>query len=92
MLRITVRQKADLTELMLEGKLAGDWVNELRTVWADVRSWTPEEHLLVRLTDVSGIDMAGRSLLSEMYSAGSVLTGTGLFARTLITDITETPS
>jgi hypothetical protein len=90
MLRITVHQQVDSTALLLEGKLVGDWVHELRTVWSS--AWALGKAVAVNLTEVSGIDAGGRRLLTEIHSAGGVLTGSGLFARALIEDITGVPS
>jgi ABC-type transporter Mla MlaB component len=92
MLRITVHREPDSIELQLEGRLAGDWVHELRSVWNEVASSARRETVTVTLTDVSGVDTAGRRLLQEIVSAGVVLAGAGLFARALIDEITGIPS
>jgi hypothetical protein len=88
MLRITVRHDVNSIALMLEGKLAGDWVHELRTVWTTVQAIQGKDPIVVRLSEISGVDVPGRRLLSEIHSAGAVLTGSGLLARTLIEEIT----
>jgi hypothetical protein len=88
MLRITVQQDLDSTALLLEGKLAGEWVDELRGVWASARAALSRGNVVVSLTDVSFVNSAGRRLLSEIHTAGGVLIGSGLLARTLIEEIT----
>jgi hypothetical protein len=92
MLRITVDRKLNGIVLLLEGKLIGAWVGELRSVWAGFRSAAWNEKLVVSLTEVSSIDLAGRHLLTEIHSAGGVLAGSGLFAKALIEDITGSQS
>jgi ABC-type transporter Mla MlaB component len=76
MLRITVDYDVNSIALRLEGKLKGDWVDELRKVWSGVRSTRLNEGAIVNLTDVSVVDVAGRHLLAEIYSNGGVLNGT----------------
>lgn len=88
MLRITVHHLAS-TALLLEGRLAGDWVHELRIVWRDLQSVPSGKGAVVCLTDVSGVDAAGRQLLAEIHAGGGVLTGSGLLARALIEEITR---
>ena len=48
--------------------------------------------MVVILTGVSFVDAEGRRLLAEIYSAGCVLTGCGLFARDLIEKIENSGS
>jgi len=88
MLRITVHQDDNSNVVLLEGKLIGAWVDELRAAWAKVQSKCRGQTTRVSLTAVSGIDSAGRRLLTEIYSAGGILVGSGLFARALIEEIT----
>jgi len=88
MLRITVLYDVDSIALRLEGKLMGDWVDELQKVWSGVRSTRMNDGAIVNLTDVSSVDVAGRRLLAEIYSTGGVLSGTGIFARSLAQEIT----
>jgi hypothetical protein len=92
MLRITVRQEIPSIALLVEGKLMGDWVDELRKVWSGIRWIRSNEGAMVDITAVLGVDAAGRHLLAEIYSSGGVLVGTGLFARTLIQEITGVAS
>jgi hypothetical protein len=87
MLRITIQND---TALLLEGKLAGEWVAELRKVWARIQAGIRKQGVVVSLSGVSGIDAEGRQLLTEIHAAGGVLTGSGLFARTLVAEITRT--
>ena len=91
MLRITVRQNADSTTLRIEGRLIGPWVQELRTIWTNVRSAPGPDRVVINLTDITIVDAHGRSLLAEISSAGAVLTGSGLLAKALIADVTVTP-
>jgi ABC-type transporter Mla MlaB component len=88
MLRITVHQEVHSIALLIEGKLMGDWVDELRKVWSSIRWMHSNEGAIVDLSSVLGVDISGRHLLAEIHSTGGVLVGTGLLARTLIQEIT----
>ena len=92
MLRITVHQQAEVIALLLEGKLAGDWVHELREVWTSLQHIHSGPPVVVSLTEISGIDVPGRNLLLEIHANGGILSGSGLLAKTLIEEITGIPS
>jgi hypothetical protein len=92
MLRITLHKDTEPMAMVLEGKLAGDWVHELREEWSRLRPVLQDGTLVVSLTGVSCVDDAGRRLLTEIYIDGALLTGSGLFARTLVGEITESRS
>jgi hypothetical protein len=90
MLRIEVDDQPDTTTLYVEGKLAGDSVDELRRVWTDVRSRAPEKKAVVELSSVLTVDKPGRTLLSQMHLWGTQLAGTGLMIHSLIEEIADT--
>lgn len=86
MLRITAAMQTSQILLILEGRLAGDWVEELRKVTASCRSQV-DSCLTINLTAVSGMDSAGRDLLIELYASGVDLEGCGLGAKACIEEI-----
>jgi hypothetical protein len=90
MFRIEVDEEQDTTTLHVEGKLAGDSVDELRRVWTDVRSRAPEKQAVVELSSVLIVDKPGRKLLSQMHLWGTRLVGTGLMIQPLIEEIAGT--
>jgi ABC-type transporter Mla MlaB component len=90
MLRIELDEQPNTTTLHVEGKLAGDCVDELRRVWTNVRSEAPEKQAVVELSSVLAIDNAGRKLLCQMHLWGTKLIGTGLMIHSLIEEITGT--
>ena len=92
MLRIQIDKQAEKTILQVEGKLAGDWVDELRRVWTTVRDESPGKPAVVELSSVITVDKPGRKLLSQMYAWGTRLTGKGLMIRSLIDEITQSPN
>src|SRR5262249_28597972 len=92
MLRITVQEEANSIGIVLEGRLAADWVDELRSVWIRLQQGGRQKLLVVTLTEMSGLDAAGHALLAEIHAAGGVLKGSGLAARDVIEKITGKPA
>ncbi len=86
MLRITVHNEEQATRLVIEGELAEPGVEELRKCWKQVVS-SPSLPVLVNLTDLTGIDSAGKELLAQMHRQGARLIGTGVMVEALIAEI-----
>jgi len=87
MLRITIRKNAGDTTLEMEGKLAGNWVNEALDTWTKLAcSGCP---INVDLSGLTSVDAGGRRLLSEMHARGVRLKGSTLMTRGLIDEITS---
>jgi anti-anti-sigma regulatory factor len=90
MLKISVKdeqpQKRHLIEV--EGRLAGPWVEELERCWDSERQRVPSDAIVVRLSNVSFIDEAGRELLIKMFHAGAKVEGHGCMVRAIIARIT----
>jgi hypothetical protein len=86
MLRITIRETDGHTTMSMEGKLAGNWVNEVLDTWTKLAaSGCP---ITVNLSGISAVDGSGRRLLSEMHARGVRLLGSTLMSRGLIEEIT----
>lgn len=86
MLKITIHHEATAVRLQVEGKLAGPWVNELKTCWNSIASGCG---LLVDLSATTLIDAEGKALLAEMHRRGARLVATGLMTQAIITELTE---
>jgi anti-anti-sigma factor len=89
MLRIRVDEQAEAVTLHVEGKLAGDSVDELRRVWTTVRNETPSKETVVNLSSVRVVDCTGRKLLCQMHGWGTQLAGAGLMIGPLVEEITK---
>ena len=87
MLRITVQKKTRQTHLILEGRLAGAWVEELNRVLHTLSAASKMDRVTINLSAVSGMDDAGRILLSECHARGVKLAGKGLAARAVVEEI-----
>lgn len=86
MLKITPHKTGDSTRLMLEGRLAGPWVDELERVWRDSKELVTGS-LVVDLTGVTFIEQEGKSLLSRMWQDGAELLAVGCCSRSILEDI-----
>ncbi len=90
MFKITGRQ--DPTQqgvsLVVEGRLAGAWVEELRTYCREV-SANRQQCAIIDLTGVTFVDAEGKALLTQLWQQGIQLRGTGCLTRCVIEEITE---
>src|SRR5580700_9679239 len=84
MFRACYSDTADAQRWSLYGRLAGPWVDELRSCWKCAREWAPLARAIVDLKQVTFIDQAGEKLLAEMRSAGAELIATGVEHRHLL--------
>lgn len=86
MLKITVRNEATNTRLVLEGRLSGPWVNELNQC---VRGGEHDYHkpIVVDLTDVTFIAPEGEAVLARLWRQGVSLRSTGCFTSSLIEEM-----
>jgi anti-anti-sigma regulatory factor len=89
MLRITVEQEVAPVLLVLEGRLGGAWVEELQKVLSTLGAEASGKGVAIALSEVSGVDAAGRELLVRLHAQGVSLVGTGLSANALIEEVTQ---
>jgi len=89
MLKITNNNGAGVTTFKLEGKLAGPWVNELRSCWEQAGESVA---IRVDLTEVSWVSEEGKALLGEMCRGGAELSAANLLMAAIVAEIcAETP-
>jgi len=89
MLRITVERRVAMVLLILEGRLSGAWVEELRNVISALASEGARNRLVLALTSLSGADADGRQLLAQLHAEGIRFAGSGLNAKALIEEIAQ---
>ncbi|MBZ5718877.1 MAG: STAS domain-containing protein [Acidobacteriia bacterium] len=87
MLRIHVEEQGDSATIRLEGKLVGDWVEELERCFERELSHGGKRTLTIELEAVSFIDEPGESLLREMHRAGATLRAKGALSSYLVEQI-----
>ena len=85
-MKITLIEVGGKFTILVEGKLAREWVRELERCWEQVE--TSPERIAVDLTAVTSIDGAGKALLDRMHQAGTVLVeGPGLLTSYIVQQI-----
>ena len=84
MLRVAYSYNAGRERWTLCGRLAGPWVDELRSFWRKMRERTPRANALVDLTDVTFVDDAGESLLADLAIVGAEFVASGVANKHLI--------
>ena len=92
MLKITITETQTGSRWVLQGRLAGPWVGELRKCWKTeqrAKSWT---RCVVDLNDVTCIDKAGERLLRALSKKGVELVASGMYTKHLIEKLRMTDS
>ncbi len=78
MLRVSFSDTGDGQRWNLCGRLAGAWVDELRSCWQEARDRAPRMRAVVDLKEVIFIDDAGERLLADMENSGAELIAAGV--------------
>ena len=83
MLKITVTETPGERRWVVQGRLIGPWVAELRATW---RRWGGRDKrtCIIDLNDVTFIDKAGERLLRAMSKKGARLTANGVYIKHLV--------
>jgi hypothetical protein len=89
MLRVSYSDTAGGQRWSLSGRLAGAWVDELRSCWREARDRAPRSRAVVDLKEVTFIDESGESLLAEMEISGAELVAAGVENKHLIATLNE---
>lgn len=89
MLKITQQRDAasESVSFMLEGRLAGPWVEELDTCWRQIAA-NSQRRAVVDLTSVTFVDAGGKALLTKMWQQGAELRAAGCLTRCIVEEIT----
>lgn len=86
MLKIMVVQDAKGTTVVLAGRLAGPWVEELRRCWNEAAAGCSDKWR-VDLRQTTHVDEEGKALLSEMSRRGVTFEATGCLMRALVENL-----
>ena len=87
MLRVTIEEDTSLITFKLEGRIAGEWVDELERAWLEEAGRS--KCLKVDLTGVTFVDEEGKKLLGRMVEQGSNLHATDCMNRSTIEEISR---
>jgi anti-anti-sigma regulatory factor len=83
-LKITITETPTEMRWVLQGRLFGPWVSELRANWRTVSRSRNGRACLVDLNDVTFIDKSGEILLRAMSREGAQFTAKGLYIRNVL--------
>jgi hypothetical protein len=89
MLRLRTIVRPDGMLLVLEGRLAGPWVDELTRYWARLRDENQSWPVRVDLDGVTFVSAAGKALLARLHGDGALLTARGCMTSAIIDEIAE---
>jgi len=87
MLKITTDNAGEITVLKLEGKLSGEWVNELLDCWQQTLLSGKRRSIRVDLTGVSWVSDEGKALLVVMFRSGAELLAANLLMAGVVAEI-----
>jgi hypothetical protein len=89
MLRITINRDEKTKALRLEGRLAGEWINELRNCWEQLPEISPAIDMKVDLTGVTWVSDEGKELLAMMHRQGAELVTADVLMSAIVAEIVE---
>jgi hypothetical protein len=86
-LKVTTKTDETGAVLVLEGRLAGVWVQVLKTSWQEVAN--SDRAVSVMACAVTFIDEKGKALLSDMHQYGCELVAEGCMNRAIVEEIMQ---
>ena len=89
MLRIHLEAKCESVTIRVEGRIAGDWVDELEKCCREVLARQQNRRVIIELDEVIIVDARGEALLQHMHQAGVALTGRGMHSQDLVERIQQ---
>ena len=81
MLKITITETPTEVRCVLQGRLFGPWVSELRSIWRRVARTRNGRACIVELNDVTFIDRGAARLLRAMSREGAQFIANGLYTK-----------
>jgi hypothetical protein len=83
-LKITISETPAETRWILQGRLVGVWVDELRTTWKKKPRRQNATPCVIDLNDVTSIDQKGERLLRAMGKKGAQFIAAGIYINNFI--------
>jgi anti-anti-sigma regulatory factor len=88
-LKITIVETGTDRRWILQGSLAGPWVNELRTTWKRAHTSQDTRTCIIDLNDVTFIDKCGERLLRAISKKGAQLIARGMYVKHVLEQLQE---
>ena len=89
MLRIAIQSTQNQDTWILEGRLAGQVVDELTSAWKQTRDERSGRKSVVNLVDVTFVDERGERALMEMMLDGAEFVARGVYTKSLLENLSE---
>ncbi len=89
MLKITMTETPTERKWIVQGRLVGPWVNELRTTWKRTHGSRDERACIIDLNDVTFIDKSGERLLRAMSKKGAQLIARGIYVTHMLEQLRD---
>ncbi|HVR22186.1 MAG TPA: hypothetical protein VMU26_02595 [Candidatus Polarisedimenticolia bacterium] len=89
MLRIAIRSTPEQDTWILEGRLAGQMVDELTSSWRRRRDERRGRKSVVDLVDVTSVDERGEQALMAMMTDGAEFVVRGVYTKSLLQSLSE---
>jgi len=80
-LKITMVETATDRRWIVQGRLVGPWVSELRTTWKRAHRSQDKRACIIDLNDVTFIDKSGERLLRAISKKGAQLIASGMYTK-----------
>ena len=90
MLKITVTETQAESRWILQGRLVGPWVRELRSCWKKKHRAQSSQRCVVDLNHVTFIDKSGERLLRAMSKKGAELVANGMYTKHVLEKVKAT--
>jgi hypothetical protein len=86
-LKITITDLSDEQRWSLQGRLAGEWADELRSTWKEARQAGDMRRCIVELIEVTSIDRNGEAVLAEIMSQGVEFIASDVYTKHLLRNL-----
>jgi ABC-type transporter Mla MlaB component len=84
MLKINVTKTETEERWILQGRLMGPWVRELKAVWQNTHRADQQQRCVFDLNDVTFVDKAGEKLLRALAKEGAQFEASGIYVRDVV--------
>jgi hypothetical protein len=87
MLRITVSETNSEQRWTLQGRLAGPWVAQLQTCWAEAQADRAGRSCVIDVTNLTSVDRQGEELLQAMIREGAQFRACGVYIKHMLENL-----
>ncbi|HMF79134.1 MAG TPA: hypothetical protein VK604_25975 [Bryobacteraceae bacterium] len=89
MLRTMITDAPFEQRWVLQGRLSGQWADDLKEKWNETKRAREGRKCIVDLEDVLSIDRSGESALMQMLAEGALLVTTRAYMKDVLARIAE---